>query len=78
MKINSAKYTNLTNAEHFQFMTDLNGLIIAKTPEAIDIATEYPEFKAALADEDRSFKIVPKSALTKSIEAADEERDRFY
>jgi hypothetical protein len=78
MSIKSTHCASFTNAEHFQFMKDVDGQIMAVTPEAIDLGAEYPEFKDALADEERSFSIVPKSALTLSIEEADAERDRIY
>jgi hypothetical protein len=78
MKIESVNLPAFKNSEHLQFMTDVDGQLVEKTPEAVDIAAEYPEFKAALADENRSFQMTVKSAHTIDVEAADGERDDVY
>jgi hypothetical protein len=78
MKIKSIDLTRLQNAEHFQFCIEMNELIVKYTPTAIDIQTLYPAFEQAMADEDQSFKIVQKSALSKDIEQADKKRDTTF
>jgi hypothetical protein len=78
MKVNSSSYQHFTNSEHIQFMNDVDNIIIPITPEAIDIAKEYPEFKTALTDEEKSFSIISKSALTRNIKEADDNRGRIY
>lgn len=77
MKIKSIDLTRLQNAEHFQFCIEMNELIVKYTPTAIDIQTLYPAFEQAMADEDQSFKIVQKSALSKDIEQADK-KTRYH
>lgn len=67
----------MQNAEHFEFMTQTNELIPAETPVDLDVEVEYPVFKAALADEDRSFRIIAKSPLTQGIGQGDSERDGY-
>ena len=78
MKIKSIDLTRLHNAEHFQFCYEMNELIVKYTPTAIDAQTLYPAFEQAVTDEDQSFKIVQKSALSKEIELADKKRDTTF
>ncbi len=78
LQIENIKLSALQNAEHYEFMSNANSLIKTFTAEILDVTTEYPVFAIALEDEDKSFKIVQKSALTKNVEKADKERDLIF
>lgn len=69
---------DLQNAEHFGFMHEVHGQVMEVLPAAIDVEKEFATFDAALADEDNSFKIVTKSALTQKLELFDGDRDGIF
>ena len=73
--IKNIRLSALQNAEHFELMSEVINCIQAFDPTKLDIATECPVFEIAFDDEDKSFKIVSKSALTRSIEEEDRNRD---
>ncbi len=73
--IKNIRLSALQNAEHFELMSEVINCIKAFDPTKLDIATECPVFEKAFEDEDKSFKIVSKSALTRSIEEEDRNRD---
>ncbi len=75
LKIKNITLKNLQNAEHFELMSEVRSSIKACDPTKLDVASEYPVFEIAFDDEDKSFKIVSKSALTRSIEEEDRNRD---
>lgn len=66
---------NLQNDEHYAYNDEVITLIEATGAEALDIVVEYPAYRAAFDDEDRSSKIIPKSADTAQLEEDDKARD---
>ena len=70
--------TKLHNNEHYEFMNEADRTITAHTPAAIDIAALYPPFRANLTIEDDSYKIVAKSAYTRTIGEIDVARDSDF
>lgn len=75
MKITNLHLVSLRNAEHFQLMSETNDLVIRYTPAAIDVVDESAAFFTAFAEEDTSFKILSKSALTAELKLKDAVRD---
>lgn len=78
MKIEKLKLTNLQNAEHFQFHTNVIRLIKETTPAAIKSEAEYAAYTKIFADEDEIMKRITMSAITMQIADADAERDQFF
>lgn len=74
-KIKSIKQSHLQNDEHYSFNSEVLKLIEAADPKKLDIKDEYPEYKAAFDDEDRSSKIISKSADTAQLAQDDSLRD---
>ena len=70
----------MSNALHFEFMTELDASIIAAgtTPDKLDVDVAYKQWKIALANEELAMKNVQGNVLTKSIAAADDLRDDYY
>ena len=65
----------LHNNEHYEFINEVIRTITAHTPEAIDIAALFPRLQASYLIEDDSYKIVVKSAYTRTIGEIDVARD---
>ena len=78
--IQSIALTKLSNALHFEFMTEFDLSLVAAgiTPDKLDVEVAYKPFKLALGVEDQAMKNVQTSNLTKSIVLADEVRDSLF
>jgi len=76
-KIESFSLHNLHNNEHFQFMTDLDKLIILYLAAELGIDSLYTAFKSALTAEDTAIRIELGSIKSKTIEQLDKLRDRI-
>jgi hypothetical protein len=76
-KIEFFNLYNLRNNEHFQFMTDLDKLIILYLATELGIDNLYPAFKSALNAEDTAIRIELGSLKSKTIEQLDKLRDRI-
>jgi hypothetical protein len=59
-------------------MFEVNKLFQSHNPITLDVEKQYPVFFTCFTDEDHSFKIIPKSPLTKQLEDADMYRDSIY
>ena len=78
-KIRTIDLTHLTNASHFQYMTDFDGFATAASPEVAAVLAPYlPRFNTLLAQEDSLFKLIQKSDLTLPIKVADKERSGLH
>jgi hypothetical protein len=77
-KIESITLSRFRNNEHFQFMTDIDGLITTFQPTELGIDNTYPAFKAALQSEDVAMRAEAGSLKSKSIEEADNLRDKTW
>lgn len=75
MKIKTIDLPRLQNGEHFMFMDEVRNIIAANDPAAIDVAEVFASFQTAFQNEDTAYKQVQKSAITKDLTDADNERD---
>ena len=75
MKIVKLHLANLRNEEHFQFMTDVKGLVESAGAEPINISALYPLLLTLYAKEDLALEAIRKSVLTDPIANADVVRD---
>lgn len=78
LEINSIYLKRMLNNEHFQFMTDVNSLMVLYKPEMLGIQAQYPAFEAALAEEDLRMKAEQGSLKSLSISQLDGLRDRTW
>lgn len=65
----------LRNDEYFQFMTEMDKLMLEATIEALGITSRYETFKAGLTKVDSALKVERGSSQTALIIAADDNRD---
>jgi hypothetical protein len=75
MQILKANLGNYRNEEHFQFQTELKGLVEQYTPETLNIETVWADYLASYEKERATLDLVRKSPLTEEIGGADQKRD---
>lgn len=78
VEINSIYLQRLQNNEHFQFMTDVNTLIITHNAELLGIQAVYPKFQQTLENEDLHMRIENGSLKTLTLKDEDQVRDATY
>lgn len=67
----------MNNGAHFTYMTNVLNRAEADEHIKVDAAKQVANFKAALAEEDKYFKVSDKNLKTDIIAAADAERDKL-
>lgn len=77
-KLENIALLRMRNNEHFQFMTDVDQLIISNQASELAIDSLYPAFKTALAAEDTAMRVELGSMKSKSIEELDKLRDKTW
>ena len=77
-KLEEIALSRMRNAEHFQFMTDVDQLITTATPPELGIDGQYPSFSTALAAEDATIRTELGSILSKPIQELDTLRDTTW
>ena len=77
-KLENIALLRMRNNEHFQFMTDVDQLIITNQASELAIDSLYPAFKTALAAEDTAMRVELGSMKSKSIEELDKLRDKTW
>ena len=77
-QIDTFSLSQLRHNEHFQFMADANTLMLKYDPEMLGIKAEYPEFQAALDEEDKRMTMEQGSLKSKPIMDADILRDQTW
>ena len=75
MKILNALLSRFTNEEHFQFHTELKGLVENFTPVTLNIEAAWAVYESLYADESHALDVIRKSALTGNLVGADDYRD---
>ena len=70
--------SNLRNDEYFQFMSEVDKLVVASTVAALGISDQYTPFKSGLTNVDEVLKVEKGSNQTRLIIEADEKRDRIH
>jgi len=78
MKILSFQLRKLHNAEHFQFMTEVNKLILLYTVAKLKITRLYSPFIVLYNQEDECIFLLRKSDYTKLMEETDKFRDSIF
>lgn len=78
IKIETFGLFRLHNNEHFQFMTDVDALIVKHTVTELGIDGLYTSFKNALTVEDTALRAELGSSRSKAIEEQDKLRDRTW
>ena len=78
MKIQNLHLPALRNEEHFQFMTDTDGLIDNAGTEALQLVEPYAQFEVLLEQEDVALETIRKSSYTTQITDMDRMRDLLY
>lgn len=68
----------LRNNEHYQFMTDVNGLIVKYDAPELGIDSFYPAFTNELSAEEIAMRVEQGSSKSKFIEQLDLQRDRTW
>jgi L-lactate utilization protein LutC len=78
-KIFGIALADLTNSEHFEFISEVIELIKKFGAAALNIIAEFAVLQDLFAKEDICMKIIPKSEYTEMIKEADKARDlSFY
>jgi len=77
-KIETINLGRFRNNEHFQFMTDVNQLVITNQPSELAVESIYQAFYTALMAEDSAMRVELGSIKSKSIEDLDKLRDRTW
>ena len=77
MEINVISLERMNNGAHFTYMTNVLNRAEADEHIKVDAAKQVADFKAALAEEDKYFKVSDKNLKTDIIAAADAERDKL-
>jgi len=66
---------HLHNEEHVQFGKDFSGLVVAQTPEALNIVNEFNAYTPLYVAEVNSLDVVQKSAITQELIQANATRN---
>lgn len=77
MEIKVISLERMNNGAHYTYMTNVLNRAEADEHIKADAAKQVADFKAALAEEDKYFKVSEKSPKTDLIAAADAERDKL-
>lgn len=77
-KIESINLHNFRNNEHFQFMIDVNKLILFSQASVLGIDSLYPAFRSALNAEDATMRTELGSVRSKIVEELDKMRDKTW
>lgn len=77
-KIEFLNTARLRNDEHFQFITDIKGLIDKTTPEELGIVDINTSFNAAFNAEEKAMKVELGSSKSQIIKSLDDTRDKTY
>jgi hypothetical protein len=77
-KIEFFSLHNLRNNEHFQFLTDVDVLIAKLLATELGLNGVYPNFKDALAAEDKAMRVELGSSKSKPVEDLDKSRDKTW
>ncbi len=78
MSITRIKLNQLRNNEHFQFHTEVKGLIIDTNPAVIKLGNQFPAYVALYQDEDTALKRIVKNSFSDLRVDADLARDRTF
>ncbi|OJU55022.1 MAG: hypothetical protein BGN96_12650 [Bacteroidales bacterium 45-6] len=78
MSITRIKLSQLRNNEHFQFHTEVKGLITDTNPVAIKLENQFPAYVALYQDEDTALKRIAKNSFSDLRADADLARDRTF
>lgn len=78
IKIESFKLHSLRNNEHFQFISDVDSLLVSFNASTLGVDNLYPAFKSALSTEDITLRVVQGSSKSKTIEQLDKLRDQIW
>ena len=78
MKVKSIKLKRLRNAEHYQFHSEFNDLVVAATPGSLNISNLFAAFQQYLQDEGIAMNVIQKSEYTDDLVEADNERDSIF
>jgi hypothetical protein len=76
--IKKVDLNQLRNNEHFQFHTEVKGLIADTNPAAIKIDKQFPDYVALYQDEDTALKRIVKNTFSDLRADADLARDRTF
>jgi hypothetical protein len=71
-KIKVLNLQRLHNEEHYNFLTDLNGLILDFTPEVLKVSKHYNLFEPIFESEAKALVFVSKNSYTKQLAEADQ------
>ncbi|MBP1616884.1 MAG: hypothetical protein H6Q14_711 [Bacteroidetes bacterium] len=78
MSITRIKLNQLRNNEHFQFHTEVKGLIADTNPAVIKLENQFPAYVALYQDEDTALKRIVKNSFSTLRVDADLARDRTF
>ena len=78
MKIKSIRLSRLRNAEHYQYHSEVNDLVLAATAESLNIPALFPAYQQHLQDEGTAINVILKSEFTDDLVEADNERDSIF
>ena len=75
MEILKIDLSRLRNDEHYEFHTDVAGLVTGSTPEALGVERAFPAYQAACDNEGGALHVVRESTFTGPVADADSRRD---
>ena len=75
LKIEDSPLSRYQNDEHYNFHTDVNGLITYFTAASLLIAAEYATYASLIKDEEDALNFVRKNSYSTSVAQADTVRD---
>ena len=75
LKIKDSPLSRFQNDEHYNFHTDVNGLIIYFTAASLLIVAEYAAYSPLLEDEGDALNFVRKSSYSQALSESDKVRD---
>lgn len=78
MQIETLILSKLRNEEHFDFGSELVGLMEVYSPMTLTIEALWPSFVSAHAREDAAMEVIRKSAFTPTMEGFDKDRDGIF
>ncbi len=78
MKLKSINLRKLRNAEHYQYHTEVNDLVVAATAESLNISTLFSAYQQHLKNEGTAMNVILKSEFTDDLVDADNERDSTF
>ena len=69
---------SLRNNEHYQFMTDVDKLILRLTATELGLESSYPAFHTALGNEDTCMRAASSSDKSDQLDELDQKRDKIW